>query len=158
MQKIGCDESAIYGLVDPRDETVRYVGRTQDLVGRQKWHLLANRRRNAKHAAWIAELARIGVVPRMDVLEVVCAAAATTAEEKWMEKFAHTGLLVNRNKHGGAGRPPREGRASSATIRFLMSVPERLEIERLAKAAGMDMSGYIRHVVLERNPDATQIR
>ena len=92
----------IYALHDPRDGLARYVGVTSDPCVRLRSHLSSARSAEAysklatdARAAWICELARAGLAPTLDVLEVVEAerhhGAPNQAERRWMARLLAQG-------------------------------------------------------------------
>jgi predicted GIY-YIG superfamily endonuclease len=56
----------IYGLVDPRDDFIRYIGQTENIHRRLSEHL-ASDEQTAK-GAWIRGLRMVGLVPRVVIL------------------------------------------------------------------------------------------
>src|SRR5260221_10769422 len=58
----------IYALVDPRDESVRYIGITDNMPTRFIHHLRETGSRTAK-GTWLAELRRYGLQPTIKILE-----------------------------------------------------------------------------------------
>jgi hypothetical protein len=56
----------IYGLVDPRDGTIRYVGKGYDPKARTKQHLKASH--NPRVNKWVSELREIGLRPKLKIL------------------------------------------------------------------------------------------
>jgi hypothetical protein len=59
----------IYKLTDPRDESIRYVGRTSDIQARYYAHLAAKSQKEKD--IWIRELHDLGLKPIMTVIETV---------------------------------------------------------------------------------------
>jgi hypothetical protein len=58
----------VYHLIDPRDSTVRYVGKSANPRARLKSHIQESRtRQNTKKKRWIAELLAAGMEPVMVV-------------------------------------------------------------------------------------------
>jgi GIY-YIG catalytic domain len=98
------DNTYIYGLRDPRDGRIRYVGRTRDFFARRlrahctvrsSKHL--NRRRN-----WIESLRRLGLRPQIECLEVV-PGNGFEEEIRWIAKFREFGHDLVNTLSGGAG-------------------------------------------------------
>ena len=58
----------IYALVDPRDESVRYIGITDNMPTRFMHHLRETGSRTAK-GTWLAELRCYGLQPTIKILE-----------------------------------------------------------------------------------------
>lgn len=70
----------IYSLVDPRNETVMYIGKANDAKARLASHMRDRIRRKTPVYAWINELVDLGLSPRMDVI-CVCSEASWRAQE-----------------------------------------------------------------------------
>ncbi len=77
---------SIYGLRDPRDGVIRYVGRTaNDPRQRLRQHTgSAGVLRWMRLSEWILELRAAGVRPEIVVLEEVAADVAGAAEQRWI--------------------------------------------------------------------------
>lgn len=92
----------IYALRDPRDGSVRYVGKTDNLERRLKHHIATRREKNVR-GAWLCELHAAGLSPVMVVLQEVSAERWQHAERRWIRRLAERaqGLL---NKHPRCGR------------------------------------------------------
>ena len=60
----------IYALVDPRDNTIHYVGRTinDKLILQQH---LQEVTANKKKSEWLGELKKVGMIPKMEILETI---------------------------------------------------------------------------------------
>jgi DNA-binding XRE family transcriptional regulator len=60
----------IYSLIDPRDNTTRYVGRSDDVQYRLYQHLqgIGDSRQTKR---WIRELLQQGLAPRLEILETI---------------------------------------------------------------------------------------
>ena len=91
---------AIYGLQDPRDDEIRYIGKTVDPKQRHGQHLLTtvNRVRS-----WIDDMALTGHVPIMIILDVVDSNCSNDSERSWIMQF-DDGNLLN-SSEGGEGAP-----------------------------------------------------
>lgn len=62
-------EYSVYQLVDPRDNTIRYVGLSSAVLNRCAEHVLSGGRVNKVKAQWIEELKQAGLLPILQVLE-----------------------------------------------------------------------------------------
>lgn len=96
--------TSIYGLRDPRDWRIRYIGRTaKSFPKRLLQHgYIRNPRHYTRRENWIQLLLRQGLKPIMECLEVV-PGDGCEAERKWIAKFREMGHdLVNGND-GGTG-------------------------------------------------------
>lgn len=60
----------IYALIDPRDGAIRYIGKANDSRKRLVKHLADARRRRTPVYDWINMLAKLGMRPTFQVLEV----------------------------------------------------------------------------------------
>lgn len=88
----------IYGLFDPRDNNVYYVGQVSSFSGlkrRLETHICDARTNSTKgpgrlKIAWISELRKLGLVPRIQLLEEVNA-DDTVSERRWIERLALEG-------------------------------------------------------------------
>lgn len=84
-------ERFIYALVDPRDDTVRYVGCAIDVEERFNQHL--RDRGNTPKCEWLAELKRHGLLPGLEILEVVDGFfGAFSREDYWISKMLSAGM------------------------------------------------------------------
>ena len=108
------DTVFIYGLVDPRDKKVRYVGKSKNPYARRDNHLSEARmknRRGGKRLGWLRELNRVGVRPRVIILETVIG-CWEEREKHWIASLP--GLF---NSHpggsGGWGHLTREQRVAA---------------------------------------------
>jgi DNA-binding XRE family transcriptional regulator len=81
---------AIYALLDPRDDTVRYVGCAIDVEKRFQEHL--RDRGNTPKCRWLAELKYYGLYPRLEILETVVGFyGAFGREDYWIHEMLAAG-------------------------------------------------------------------
>ena len=73
------DTEIVYALADPRDGAVRYVGVTNNLLGRLNEHMRMYGG-NARKNAWLQELVDAHLLPYVVTLEVIA------DEEHWRER------------------------------------------------------------------------
>lgn len=88
----------IYGIFDPRDGEIRYVGRTRNPVEvRLAQHQTVTKSGSRTHLArWINELASAGIMPEIASLELTTEAEASIRERFWIERLVGEGVrLVN---------------------------------------------------------------
>jgi group I intron endonuclease len=98
--------NSIYVLVDPRDQTIRYVGITaKPLEQRLIEHLREiNRRKIHSHRKhWIALLARRGYRPIILPLQTVEDDDRWEAERYWIRYYRDLGCRLVNNTDGGEG-------------------------------------------------------
>jgi hypothetical protein len=96
-------EVYIYGLKDPRDQTIRYVGKSIRPKQRFKAHLKDDRT-NAEKAKWIAELRQLGLKPKLTILEVADEENWSTVECEWIAKGRKDGWPLT-NAELGSSQP-----------------------------------------------------
>ncbi|MCB0597865.1 MAG: hypothetical protein KDD28_27545 [Phaeodactylibacter sp.] len=75
-------QAYIYGLVDPRDMQVHYIGHTVDLAGRFASHIVDNA--DTPKTQWIADAVSHKAVPYMILLETVLHSERFKQEYKWI--------------------------------------------------------------------------
>ena len=86
----------IYGLIDPRDRTLFYVGRSNRPKTRLDSHVKeAKDGSNHAKSLRIREILAAGVRPELVVLETVSQEEANAAEERWISAFRPSGRLLN---------------------------------------------------------------
>ena len=96
------NKAYIYGLRDPRDGAIRYVGKSVCPEVRLQQHLEDTK--NADKVAWLAELRVLGLVPEMTILETTTAQEWKDAERWWIADGRDRGWpLVNKTKGGDGG-------------------------------------------------------
>jgi DNA-binding transcriptional regulator YiaG len=86
---------SIYRLIDPRDNTTRYIGLTIDPDARLKGHV-SDKKRNGKRSAWVKELGMLNLQPKMEILETViegenAEATALKRELYWIHEYFEAG-------------------------------------------------------------------
>lgn len=109
----------VYGLVDPRNGRVRYVGWTTDAEYRLKAHILESEEGTTHKCQWIRSLLENGLVPELKILEQ--GEGDTWSEsERWWIKFyrEEVGEVLTNATDGGEGSP---GRVISEETRRKMS-------------------------------------
>lgn len=81
---------SIYGLVDPRDGVVRYIGQSNH-IPRRKWQHLREAQRafprsGSRKSEWLRELLDAGYEPEIVILETVPDGEANEAERRWIDR------------------------------------------------------------------------
>jgi hypothetical protein len=95
----GPDQVYIYGLADPRDHAIRYVGKTGlELGARLDWHIKEPTNRGM--AEWLGSLWLCGIRPEIAVLEICHVSKWENAERVWIARMRRVGPLLN-VEHGG---------------------------------------------------------
>lgn len=91
-------ETHIYGMIDPRDRSLIYVGRSCDPARRIRDHMrpvvLGLGSQHPLHVR-LRNMQRAGVSPELVVLETVNKTEAHRAEERWIAAFRPAGTLCN---------------------------------------------------------------
>lgn len=91
----------IYGLVDPRDNQVRYVGKANNPGERLKQHLTDTT--NPQKKDWIQELDSLSIAPAIVVLDEVVDGTWLEREQYWIAKKKDEGCCLLNSAPGGAG-------------------------------------------------------
>jgi len=95
----------IYGLVDPRDQQLRYVGKTiVSLSARFDAHLNTARykKRKTRTVNWLRGLLAIGLKPEIFEIERVSSGWIET-EQFWIAYFRFIGCRLTNHTDGGEG-------------------------------------------------------
>ena len=97
--------SFIYGLVDPRTDAVRYIGKTKNGLKRPRMHGLPSRLKKDKtyKANWIREILTLGLTYTIRVLEEVPIADLCSAEQTWITFGLEAGWPLTNLTRGGEG-------------------------------------------------------
>src|SRR5437016_6189530 len=88
----------IYALIDPRDDSVRYVGITDNIFNRLLTHLKEAGSRTAK-GVWLADLQHLDLQPAVGILEKVKVKKdqrhiAEERERHWIQHFEQSGASL----------------------------------------------------------------
>lgn len=72
MENLTCEIAYIYGLVDPTNNEIRYIGKTVNPKNRLSGHITESKKLNITHyrAKWIRKLTSIGFRPEIKFLRV----------------------------------------------------------------------------------------
>lgn len=90
----GARPQVIYGLVDPRDGCVRYIGVTANPW--KRWgHYRKQRGSNDMVTRWLEHLGRLGLAPQWVVLDVAAPWRRESAEGRWIAWGRRCGKLWN---------------------------------------------------------------
>lgn len=95
----------IYVLIDPRDDRIRYVGKTDSIERRLSEHIYDGKHNKKKTAKsnWIEEILKEGMTPRLEVLETVKPREWKERERYWIQFFRKTIPDLNNMTDGGDG-------------------------------------------------------
>ena len=84
----------IYALWDPRDNRVRYVGKTErTMAARLRLHM--EKPSSTPMRMWLRALTTVGQAPRVSLLQVSNAANWSRDEWWWVDWFSRQGVLLN---------------------------------------------------------------
>lgn len=130
----------IYTLSDPRNNEVRYVGKTFDL--RQRFHdHTCNAKKFNKRLSWIKSLKNQGILPKMEILETFENASDeewAEAERFWISTLKLYGCRLTNMDSGGMGgkRLPQEtkNKISQSRKSFRHTPETRAKIAAACKA------------------------
>lgn len=142
--------STIYVLIDPRDNEIRYVGKTNQKLRSRLLKHLRDKNRGHRHN-WIAKLQRFGLQPRIEKLQEVPCGCSASAEIYWIAYFRSLGCNLVNDTDGGEGMcgykhtPEQIERIRQNTIRQFQDPEQRLNVSRVHK--GKEISQSHREVV-----------
>jgi hypothetical protein len=103
----------IYGLYDPRNGELRYIGKTaHDRMTRRLWEHRSEAalKENNPRNRWLRSLLRLGLSPEMRVIEETTEAAWQECECRWISYFRHAGACLTNTTEGGEGGATCKGR------------------------------------------------
>jgi hypothetical protein len=147
----------IYGLRDPRDSAIRYVGKADDLKTRFKKHLIE--KGSFHRCRWIAQLKSLGLAPELFVIERVSKDRWQEAERFWIRHYRALGYDLTNTTVGGDGviGLPLESRRRQAEK--LKAHPEFKEHMRrinklsVAKTKGRPMLPHVKEMLIKINKE-----
>lgn len=117
---------SLYVLIDPRDESVFYVGISVNPRNRMRNHLRVNNRAykvNPGKARKIRQIKKAGLLPRMEIVDVLPESRIAQAEQDWIFFLSRSFELVNLSLGGGVHSSETRKRMSESQRRR-MSNPE----------------------------------
>ena len=115
----------VYGLVDPRDLSLRYIGKSCNGITVPNRHRRTNTKINNNPAkrAWVKELENLGRTYQVQVLEeFVSNDGLGQAERDWIAQARHLGLPLFNITDGGENEP---GATMSIELRAIISRTNR---------------------------------
>lgn len=94
----------IYGLVDPRSQMIRYVGKANNVWQRLARHLEPRQLADGSHRAnWLRSLVNQGLVPDVVILEEVDEDQWQERERAWIAHYRDAGFDLTNGTDGGDG-------------------------------------------------------
>ncbi len=142
----------IYGLVDPRTQELRYVGKANNPSQRWYNHLCTTEREHNHKANWIKQLRQIGMKPEWFSIEEVDQSQWQEAEIFWIRYFTYIGCNLTNGNEGGMGGvspTPEVRQKRSVALRGRPKNPESVEKMRLTKTGKPNPKLKGRHVPAE---------
>lgn len=111
----------VYGLLDPRTQEVRYVGKSSWGMARPRGHVLPSvlSKDNSAKAAWLHELLALNLLPVVRVFEVVDTLEALNAREiAWIKHGEDAGWPLLNMTFVSKGAPRAQALRESRTVRM----------------------------------------
>jgi len=129
----------IYGLVDPRDGQLRYVGQTvRPIIVRYKQHLVKAKTNRAHRDCWITSLLNLGLKPNWVVFqELDSKDILDQAEIFWIAYFRAMGCKLTNCNDGGRSN---SGWTPSAETRAKMSLASKGKKKSATTRAKMSLA------------------
>jgi hypothetical protein len=127
----------IYGLKDPRDGKIKYVGQTANMTARMASHFSTASPGKSKKAKWVEELNREGLAAEPMVLEMCDEDSASDRETFWIEEMSKGAELFNYYAHKSKQRRRKEDGKSGLALR--VTPEERAIIYSAARVCGVSM-------------------
>ena len=97
----------IYGLIDPRDSQLKYIGKSVSGINRPRQHTKpSNLNRDTPKINWIKELLSLNIKPEIIIIEECCSNEELNEyEDFWIEYFKYIGADLTNSCWGGKGTP-----------------------------------------------------
>jgi predicted HicB family RNase H-like nuclease len=132
----------IYGLLDPRDNTLRYVGKTVSERARLSNHL--SDLTSKKKGRWVKGLLRLGLAPKMVVLSEVPASEWQKEERAAISRYRALGCdLLNVCAGGGPDSPKKPAFGKRTPLQVRVSPKVRTELKKLAASEKRTLNNYL---------------
>lgn len=107
------NKTFIYTLSDPRTNEVRYVGKTNNLNYRLKKHIKESKNKQTHKEKWIDSLIFKGLLPIIEILDVVNENEWCFYETYWISQFKTWGFELTNGTSGGEGSDGFKGKTHS---------------------------------------------
>jgi protein-tyrosine phosphatase len=91
----------IYTLSHPLTKEVRYIGKANDSKKRLMKHLSDSKRRNTPVYCWIRKLCSSGLIPNIEVIEIINSENWMDAEIKHISEYKNKGYRLLNVASGG---------------------------------------------------------
>jgi len=101
MENLTCEVAYIYGLIDPRNDEIRYVGKTVNPKSRLSGHITESKDLEIVHhrARWVRKLTSLGLKPKMIFLRA-CSSDEYEKYETEYIKIYSCNRLTNSDETG----------------------------------------------------------
>ena len=93
----------IYTLSDPRNNQVRYVGKTNNPKQRRSAHGVLTREQKSRKKNWVKHLKSLSLKPVFEIIEEVSIDEWKEAEKFWITQFKAWGFILLNHTSGGDG-------------------------------------------------------
>lgn len=93
----------IYILIDPRNQQIRYVGKTNNPDERFKNHMNRGHNKLSHKRNWIESLKKLGLKPIMQIIDIVLIDEWIFWEKYWISQFKSWGFNLVNHTEGGDG-------------------------------------------------------
>lgn len=105
MEKLTCELAYIYGLIDPRNNQIRYIGKTVNPKNRLSGHITESRNLNNIHyrAKWIRKLTRLELKPKITFLKVCSLDEFEKYETEYIKIYSNN-RLTNSDEAGSGNK------------------------------------------------------
>jgi hypothetical protein len=143
----------IYGLYDPRNGALRYLGKTKHALALRVTQHMAPKELRLQHrrAKWLRSLHSLGLRPEARVVEVTTAAEWATRERHWIAYHKANGARLVNGTDGGDGGATSKGKPCSEARRRAISaalkghtVSEKSRRRFAEMCAALPMAGHNR--------------
>ena len=101
MEKLTCELAYIYGLIDPRNNEIRYIGKTINPDSRLESHLLESKNTNIKNyrVKWLRKLTRLELKPKIIFLKTCPSDEFEKYETEYIKIYSNN-RLTNSDETG----------------------------------------------------------
>jgi group I intron endonuclease len=111
----------IYILIDPRNNQIKYVGKTNNLIRRLRRHISERFLRETHKDKWIRKLVNVELKPTIEVIDIVDKDNWEYWEKFYISYFKFIGCELTNGTHGGDQPPSTKGRKHTLESRLKMS-------------------------------------
>lgn len=112
----------IYGLYDPRNGELRYIGKAKCLKTRLFGHMTTpSLKQNHHRAHWLRQLDTLGLRPEIKVIEETAERKWQERERHWINHFRNLGANLTNTTEGGEGGATCRGKKWTEERRAHMS-------------------------------------